>query len=188
MHHGRRYSVGRVPIDDVAVASQLISAHGGPDGFVRIDTGFGDPELAGVLAVRTSPNSNDVVAWYRTETTSVVEWAGDPRKTPVADTDGTVQLTPRNSFDRWVEEVAGCSAPWTDVDIATAWTFQSALQAVTVRLSEQQAEADRRAHAERELEEVTANFEAFAYAASHELRRPIRKTSMRLRLLERRAR
>lgn len=69
----------------------------------------------GVLAIKVkSPRSGWIrFFWFRNELVYNVLWAGNPNKPLLEDT--TVQsLSPRRSFEKWVEEKTGYSRPWTN--------------------------------------------------------------------------
>ncbi len=62
--------------------------------------------------------------WWRPEQPRTVYWAGDPHKDACFD-EQHQQLSPRSSFDRWVETTSGHSEPWTDKDRLRAKKFRS---------------------------------------------------------------
>lgn len=59
-----------------------------------------------------------VLLWFRAERVTEVEWAGNPHK--AESTDPTAQLTPRASFESWIEEVRGESRRWSLEEIESA--------------------------------------------------------------------
>lgn len=73
----------------------------------------------GLLALSISRSPSDYVLWFLPETVTTVKWGGKPDKImtpgPLGD-----RLTPRKSFEAWVEEVRDASRPWTPVEIETA--------------------------------------------------------------------
>ena len=83
---------------------------------------------AGMLAVKTSsPRSGWVrFYWFRPEEAYEVAWAGNPDK-PTVENAGAVMLSPRRSFEKWVEMRTGYSRPWTNEDRMTAAKFRTAL-------------------------------------------------------------
>jgi light-regulated signal transduction histidine kinase (bacteriophytochrome) len=72
---------------------------------------------SGLLAVAVSRAPRHHVLWFRPEVTHTVRWAGDPRK-PAGQPER--RLTPRRSFQEWLEEKSMTSAPWSDGNIEAA--------------------------------------------------------------------
>ena len=92
------------------------------------------PELAaiadrasGLLAVRigrTGAPGQRTFLWWRPEQPHTVYWAGDPRKSAMFDAQSQT-LSPRSSFERWIETTAGHSEPWADASMLRAKKFRS---------------------------------------------------------------
>lgn len=89
---------------------------------------------SGLLAVAIDPAGDNLLLWFRPEVTMQVVWGGDPRKTVLADARSTAIL-PRRSFERWVEEKSGFSAPWAPWEVEGARTLARAVAGVTLRAS-----------------------------------------------------
>lgn len=71
-------------------------------------------EIAGVAAIKfRAPTSTGMVRLYccRTESVQVVNWGGNPNK-PVIGNQGELKISPRQSFEKWVEKRLGHSLPW----------------------------------------------------------------------------
>ncbi len=82
---------------------------------------------SGLLAVRIpifSDEGERCFFWWRPEQPQSVHWAGDPRKSALFD-EQHQHLTPRSSFERWVETTACRSEPWTDAAMLRAKKFRS---------------------------------------------------------------
>lgn len=71
---------------------------------------------AGVIAIRFPYVSSTWLIWFRGEISSQVKWAGDPRQGLIEGK--TPRLSPRNSFETWIELVQGCSRPWSTEEMA----------------------------------------------------------------------
>lgn len=88
---------------------------------------------SGLLAVRVrhySETGERIFLWWRPEQPQTVTWAGDPRKSALGDHLSDQQqpmLSPRASFEQWVETTTGCSAPWTNADLLRARKFRGLL-------------------------------------------------------------
>lgn len=127
---------------------------------------LGKPQrCAGLLVVRLGRRAAGTLAFFRQPYRSTVMWAGNPDKSV---TDESGRLTPRKSFAAWRQSVEGKSRPWTDNDLETANSLRSHLQTVIV---EQNARLQR---VNQELQRLNTDLDAFAFAASHDLRDPLR--------------
>ncbi|WP_293968389.1 histidine kinase dimerization/phosphoacceptor domain -containing protein [Sphingomonas sp.] len=78
---------------------------------------------SGVLAVALSGETRMLLIWFRAEEKTLVEWAGNPHKGSTSDPDAI--LTPRTSFEAWVEEVHGYARRWTRAEIEAAARLRS---------------------------------------------------------------
>lgn len=99
----------------------------------RLSDTFSDNPLllavaSGLMAVKAnSPRSGWVrFYWFRPEEPYSVTWAGNPNK-PMTENAGVVMLSPRRSFEKWVEVRTGYSRPWSDADRMTAAKFRNTL-------------------------------------------------------------
>jgi light-regulated signal transduction histidine kinase (bacteriophytochrome) len=84
---------------------------------------------SGLLAVRVTQFSEEgerLFLWWRPEQPQTVTWAGDPRKSALSD-QGHQMLSPRSSFEHWVETTTGHSEPWSISDLLRARKFRSLL-------------------------------------------------------------
>jgi len=83
---------------------------------------------SGMVAVKArSPRSGWVrFYWFRPAEPQEVAWAGNPNK-PLVENAGVVMLSPRRSFERWVEIRNGYSRPWNSEEKMTAAKFRNTL-------------------------------------------------------------
>ena len=98
------------------------------------DLGLRHPEFApcateasGALLLPLAPGLDDVILWFRPELSRTVTWAGDPAQHAIIDP-VTGRVSPRTSFAAWKQTTTGCSAPWTEADLALARTFRGAVE------------------------------------------------------------
>lgn len=71
------------------------------------------------------------VLWLRGERSQTLRWAGRPQDQDQDAAGGIVpQLSPRTSFDEWIEQVQGRSLPWDPADLAAATELAQAMPEV----------------------------------------------------------
>ncbi|MCY1143378.1 ATP-binding protein [Actinoplanes sp. Pm04-4] len=102
----------------------------------------------------------DCIVWLRRERTVPRRWAADPR-TPVMLGPHGERLTPRGSTAVYLASVRGRGMPWSTTDLAMAVELGRAVTGVAV------------VHA-RQLAELNVDLDAFAHAAAHDLKEPLR--------------
>lgn len=106
-------------------------------------------ELAsGFLSIPISRSPRDYIIFFRRETVSKVQWAGNPEK-PVTLGPNGARLTPRKSFEVWQDTVKGQSAEWLPKDIRAATHLRIMLLEVVLRLTDE-AGRERKLAAERQ--------------------------------------
>jgi light-regulated signal transduction histidine kinase (bacteriophytochrome) len=86
-------------------------------------------QASGLLAVRTISSIANIelertFLWFRPEMPQTVHWAGDPRKSAMFDSQSAT-LSPRSSFELWIETTTGRCDPWGDTDRLAAKKFRN---------------------------------------------------------------
>ncbi|WP_405008992.1 ATP-binding protein [Kitasatospora sp. NBC_01539] len=124
---------------------------------------------AGVLLLPFA-GEGSLIAWHRGEWPVTRRWAADPAL-PVRLGQHGERLTPRGSSAVFRATVRGRSRPWTDVDTATARAVSRTVSGLMLRHAAWTAELNRR------LARSNADLDAFAHAAAHDLKEPLRGIS-----------
>jgi chemotaxis family two-component system sensor kinase Cph1 len=83
---------------------------------------------SGMVAIKArSPKSSWVrFYWFRPEEPQEVTWAGKPNK-PMIENTSAQRLSPRRSFEKWIEIKTGYSRPWTNEEKMIATKFRNTL-------------------------------------------------------------
>jgi len=85
-------------------------------------------QASGLLSLIVSRKPSIVLLWFRAEEVETVNWAGNPHE-PLDPSAPPGTLSPRRSFELWVEQVRGRSKPWRTNE-------QDAVRRLGERLSE----------------------------------------------------
>ncbi|MCA9179555.1 MAG: GAF domain-containing protein [Planctomycetales bacterium] len=155
---------------------QLVPALSRKPHSMRVDAGGeGRVPTAGCLAIPLFAPEVDWLLFFRDEVVREVSWGGDPNK---AVDEEPMRLSPRKSFETWKQVVSGQSRPWSSVDREVAEELRfGLLELLGLRAAELVRLND-------ELEKLNADLDSFAYAASHDLREPLRGISQAVYFLE----
>jgi two-component system, chemotaxis family, sensor kinase Cph1 len=123
---------------------------------------------SGLLLLRISKVQPYSILWFRPEVLKTVTWAGNPHDALQVQTDGRVVLSPRGSFERWQETVRSTALPWKSREIESAIDLRNAIVGIVLKKAEELAKINL------ELEHRNRELDAFAFAASHDLKEPLR--------------
>ena len=141
----------------------------------RPDMGALAERLPGLMVLRLGQREGGSLQLFRAPYAASIHWAGDPSQ---SDFDGEGQLTPRKSFAKFTQSVQDRSLPWSRIDRETAETLLSTLNSFVVE------QASRLRRTNDELRQLNTDLDAFAYAASHDLKEPLRGIRHHLFMLE----
>ena len=134
-----------------------------------------EANLPGVLAMKFAQRSGGTLLFFRPPYKTQIDWAGDPSKN---EADESGRLSPRKSFAMFTQSVGDRSLPWSDSDRETAETLMTSLSSVVAR------QAARLLQINDELRQINTDQDAFSYAASHDLKEPLRRVNHHLSMLE----
>lgn len=128
-------------------------------------------QTSGLIYHSLDMDNNNCIMWFRPETKTEVNWAGDPNKAIVKDRNG---LSPRNSFKLWKEIVSCTSKPWLQPEIVAAANYANTLQRQINFLIISQEEEKYRKLSEL-LRETNSELENINWISTHDLQEPLRK-------------
>ncbi|MFC0776955.1 ATP-binding protein [Flavobacterium sp. HJSW_4] len=173
------YKNGLIPEEDQIIAfAGLVENRKFDDFYTTRKVGDHFPELerssnfAG--AVYHSLGGSNHIIWYRPETISEINWAGDPEKSIVKDEKG---LHPRNSFNTWKQIVKGQSSIWKQYELNSAAKYAHSLHKYLMMVLLSEEEEKYRLQSEI-LRETNSELENINWISTHDLQEPLRKIQM----------
>jgi light-regulated signal transduction histidine kinase (bacteriophytochrome) len=123
---------------------------------------------SGLLAMAISEAQSQYILWFRPEILQTVIWAGNPDKPNQIESDGSLTIFPRKSFEAWQQTVSGKSNYWLPCEVEVVIELRRAIIDIVLRQSGELANINL------ELERINNELDAFAYIASHDLKEPLR--------------
>ena len=129
-------------------------------------------QAAGIIYHALSGNSDGII-WMRQEKVETINWGGNPDKAMLPNEDG-LRLSPRKSFELWMQVVKYQSAPWRKSEINVASGFSYALQKhINYRVIQTQEDANRVLN--EELKTANQELANLNWISTHDLKEPLRK-------------
>lgn len=129
----------------------------------------GYKEVSGIIY--HSLGSGNSIIWYKPETITEINWAGDPDKAIVLDSKG---LHPRNSFNLWQQIIKHQSSVWLQPELNAASSYAHSLhnQITMLLLSE---EEEKYRNLSEVLKDTNSELENINWISTHDLQEPLRK-------------
>ncbi|REA55433.1 histidine kinase [Dyadobacter luteus] len=129
---------------------------------------------AGFIYHSITAGTPDGILWLRKERRETITWAGNPHKAVVVNEDGVTRLSPRKSFELWMEEVKNKSTDWRKAEIHAAASFAYALQKhINLRYVKSQEQSNRVLN--EELKAANKELANLNWISTHDLKEPLRK-------------
>lgn len=182
-YRGKLYLFGKTPgeLDSAELVSTLVSRFGKRTFSTRrAGVEIGDiaaktPYSAGLIYYSLSPSGDDCIIWLREEIVETIKWAGNPYENKGGE--ASSPLTPRKSFELYLEEVRGFSKPWLKSELANAESFSFAL-GKNLGLRDAQLQELRYRRLNDELTEANKELANINWISTHDLKEPLRKIQM----------
>jgi light-regulated signal transduction histidine kinase (bacteriophytochrome) len=182
LFNGKIYKSGLAPGDDeIQHLANWLAAHTNNSSFSTNKLVDYHPtnktmcqNTSGIIYHSLDIDSNNCIIWYRPETKTEVNWAGDPNKSIIKDKSG---LSPRNSFKLWKEIVECLSKPWLQPELDSAASYANNLQRHINLLIISQEEEKYRKLSEL-LREANSELENINWISTHDLQEPLRKIQL----------
>jgi light-regulated signal transduction histidine kinase (bacteriophytochrome) len=129
---------------------------------------FAYKEVAsGLMSCAISRELNEYIFWFKKEIPKTVKWAGNPDKPVELNSDGLLSLSPRRSFEVYLQEVTGVSEPWNSNEIAGAMKLREEL----VHIINERANQVRKLN--EQLKQAYDELDTFSFTISHDLKTPL---------------
>jgi light-regulated signal transduction histidine kinase (bacteriophytochrome) len=180
-HNGKLYKNGVTPDDEhLMTLFDFLSENYNTKGLVtnNLSEVYPDGKAisqqgAGIIYHPLSSVSADGIIWLRQEKVETVNWAGNPDKAILTNEEG-FRLSPRKSFELWMEFVKDKSAPWRKSEIGAASSFSSALEKhINFQVIQTQQNANRVLN--EELKTANQELANLNWISTHDLKEPLRK-------------
>lgn len=122
---------------------------------------------SGIMLFVLSRELEEYAIWFKPEIIKTIKWAEDPREEKELNADGSVKLSPRNSFSSWSQLVAGTSDTWAAEEIKSVLRLK---EEITYTIN-QKAGAIRILN--EKLRHAYEELDTFSFTISHDLKNPL---------------
>ncbi|MFY7730088.1 MAG: ATP-binding protein, partial [Flavobacterium sp.] len=130
--------------------------------------------VSGIIYHSLDIHNINCIMWYRPETKTEVNWAGEPSKSIIKDEKG---LSPRRSFALWKEIVDSTSNEWLSYELDASSGFAYSLQRQLNLIVISREEEKYRKLSEL-LRETNNELENINWISTHDLQEPLRKIQL----------
>ncbi len=122
---------------------------------------------SGIMLFVLSKELEEYAIWFKPEIIKTIKWVEDPLKEKEFYSDGSVKLSPRNSFTSWSQLVSGTSESWASEEIKSILRLR---EEITYTIN-QKASAIRLLN--EKLRQAYEELDTFSFTISHDLKNPI---------------
>jgi chemotaxis family two-component system sensor kinase Cph1 len=141
-----------------------------------------DFPCCGVVFASLQSREGDGIAWFRKEEETEIAWGGYPHAKQ--QDEGTMRLTPRKSFEKWVESRRGHSRDWSPDEVEVAKIFARLNFSILLENYKRRQTEAKLIASTRELARSNYDLQNFVHVASHDLQEPLRAIHGFLRILQ----